>query len=145
MCGSPIGAAGEESNRGESRMGLSNAEAVAVIAVKDVAKAKEFYEGKLGLSGGEDRDDGGVEYPVGGTSIHVYPSDSAGGGATTVAYFRVDDVEGTVDELSGNGVSFEQYDTDGLKTNEKGIAQLGDKHGAWFKDPDGNIIGLGDL
>ena len=125
-------------------MSLSNAEAVAVVAVKDMAKGKEFYEGKLGLSG-EDQDDGGVEYSVGNTSLHVYPSENAGGGATTVAYFRVDDVEGAVDELSGKGVAFEQYDSDELKTNEKGIAALGDKQGAWFKDPDGNIIGLGDL
>jgi catechol 2,3-dioxygenase-like lactoylglutathione lyase family enzyme len=126
-------------------MSLSNAEAVAVVAVKDVAKAKEFYEGKLGLSGGEDQDDGGVQYPVGNTKFHIYPSENAGGGATTVAYFRVDDVDGTVDELSGNGVKFEQYDSGELKTNEKGVAALGDDKIAWFKDPDSNIIGLGAI
>jgi catechol 2,3-dioxygenase-like lactoylglutathione lyase family enzyme len=126
-------------------MSLSNAEAVAVVAVKDLAKGKEFYEGKVGLSGGEDQDDGGIQYPVGNTKFHIYPSENAGGAATTVAYFRVDDVEGTVDELSGNGVSFEKYDSDELKTNEKGVAKLGDNNAAWFKDPDGNIIGLGDL
>jgi catechol 2,3-dioxygenase-like lactoylglutathione lyase family enzyme len=134
-----------ESTKGEWTMSLSNAEAVAVVAVKDIAKGKEFYEGKLGLSGGEDQDDGGVQYAVGNTKFHIYPSENAGGGATTAAYFRVDDVEGTVDELSGNGVKFEQYDSDELKTNEKGVAQLGDEQAAWFKDLDGNIIGLGSV
>ena len=125
-------------------MGLSNAEVVAVVAVKDLAKAKEFYEGKVGLTGGEEQPDGGVQYPVGGRQFHIYPSENAGGSGTTVAYFRVDDVEGAVDELAGNGVTFEQYDMGEMKTNEKGIAPLGDQQGAWFKDPDGNIIGLGD-
>jgi catechol 2,3-dioxygenase-like lactoylglutathione lyase family enzyme len=126
-------------------MSPSYAEAAAVVAVKDLAKAKEFYEGKLGLSGGVDQDDGGIQYPVGNAKFHIYPSENAGGGATTVAFFRVEDVEGTVDELSGNGVEFEKYDMGELKTNEKGIATLGDSKGAWFKDPDGNIIGLGDF
>ena len=126
-------------------MSLSNAEAVAVVAVKDLAKSKEFYEGKLGLSGGEDQDDGGIQYSLGSTKFHIYPSEAAGGGGTTVAYFRVEDAEATVDELAGNGVSFEQYDAGELKTNEKGLAKLGDKQGAWFKDPDGNIIGVGDI
>jgi len=124
-------------------MSLSNAEAVAVVAVKDLGKAKEFYEGKLGLSGGEEQGDGGIQYSVGSSKFHIYPSENAGGGATTVAYFRVDDVEATVDELSGNGVSFEKYDSDELKTNEKGVASFDGLQVAWLKDPDGNIIGLG--
>jgi len=47
-----------------------------------------------------------------------------------------------VDELTANGVTFEHYDTDRLKTNEKGIAELGDERVAWFKDPDGNILSI---
>ena len=128
-------------------MGLSNSQIVSSIAVSDMDKAKEFYEGKLGLSNGQDQPDGGIDYPGGGgTRMHVYPSpDNAGSSGATIAFFAVDDVEATVDELAGNGVSFEQYDMEGLKTNEKGVAELGDKKGAWFKDPDGNILALGDM
>ena len=49
-----------------------------------------------------------------------------------------------MDELASKGVTFEQYDMDWLKTNEKGIAQIGDERAAWFKDPDGNILVVED-
>jgi hypothetical protein len=62
-----------------------------------------------------------------------------------VAAWEVVDVEKTVDELTANGVTFEHYDTDRLKTNEKGIAELGDERVAWFKDPDGNTHGIVQL
>jgi hypothetical protein len=51
-------------------------------------------------------------------------------------------VEGMVNELSSKGIEFEQYDTDQIKTNEKGIAELGDIKVAWFKDPDGNTLAV---
>ena len=46
-------------------------------------------------------------------------------------------------ELTGKGVTFEQYDLPGLKTDERGIAETGPFKGAWFKDPDGNILNVG--
>ena len=126
-------------------MGLSDKRVGAVVAVSDMGKAKKFYEGKLGLSGGEDRDDGGTTYSCAGeTTIHVYPSpDNAGKSAGTLAAFDVEDCEGTVDELAGNGVEFEQYG-DPINTNQKGIAELGGIKVAWFKDPDGNTIGIAE-
>jgi hypothetical protein len=48
----------------------------------------------------------------------------------------VDDLEKTVDELTANGVSFDQHHSGPISTNEKGIAELGDDRVAWFKDPD---------
>jgi hypothetical protein len=50
-----------------------------------------------------------------------------------------------VDELSANGVSFEQVDSPRIKTNEKGIAEMGEDRMAWFKDPDGNVFGIAQL
>ena len=75
--------------------------------MSDIAKAKEFYEGKLGLSGGRDIGDGGITYPCGeGREIHIYPSpENAGKSGGTLAGWEVDDVEKTVDELTANGVS----------------------------------------
>ena len=124
-------------------MGLSDSPVGAVIAVSDMSRAKDFYEGKLGLTGGEEQPDGGVRYSCAeGTQLHVYPSpDNAGKSTATLAGWWVSDVEGTVDELAANGVTFEQYSE--FNTNEKGIAQFGDYVGAWFKDPDGNILALG--
>jgi catechol 2,3-dioxygenase-like lactoylglutathione lyase family enzyme len=112
-----------------------------------MAKAKAFYEGKLGLSGGREIGDGGITYPCGGgREIHIYPSpDNAGKSGGTIAAWDVDDLEKTVDELTANGVSFERYDSDQIKTNEKGIAELGNDRVAWFKDPDGNVHGIAQL
>jgi catechol 2,3-dioxygenase-like lactoylglutathione lyase family enzyme len=123
-------------------MGLSDARVGPAIAVSDMQRAKQFYEGKLGLSGGRDEADGGHTYPCGdGTELHIFPSAGAGKSESTIVGFAVDDVEATVDELSANGVTFEQYDAP-LKTDEKGIAVMGDSRGAWLKDPDGNVLGL---
>ena len=53
-------------------MGLGSYKVTPAVAVSDMAKAKEFYEGKLGLSDGEDISDGGHTYPAGeSTSIHI--------------------------------------------------------------------------
>ena len=128
-------------------MGLSNAKVEPTLPVSDMAKAREFYEGKLGLSGGRDIGDGGITYPCGGgREIHIYPSPAnAGKSGGTIAAWEVDNLETTVDELTANGVSFEQFDTDRLKTNQKGIAEVRDDRMAWFKDPDGNVHALVQL
>lgn len=125
-------------------MGLQDCTVGAMAPVTDMARAKEFYEGKLGLAGGREEGDGGVTYELAeGTRLHVYPSpDNAGKSDATIAAFRTDDVEGIVNELSSKGIEFEQYDTDQIKTNEKGISELGDIKVAWFKDPDGNTLGV---
>jgi catechol 2,3-dioxygenase-like lactoylglutathione lyase family enzyme len=123
-------------------MSLSNYAVSAAVAVSDMDTATEFYEGKLGLSGGKDVGDGGRTYECGdGTEIHIFPSPNAGQSASTVAGWGVDDVEGVVDELTSRGVTFEQYD-EPLKTDEKGIATIGDDKVAWFRDPDGNTLAL---
>lgn len=125
-------------------MGLSENPVVSVIAVSDMSKAREFYEGLLGLSSDAERPDGGIRYRCGGgTSLHVYPSpDNAGKSTATLAGFIVDDIESAVDALTAKGASFEQYDLGQIRTDAKGIARLGDAQSAWLKDPDGNIVAL---
>ena len=124
-------------------MGLNDFPVTASVAVSDITRGREFYEGKLGLSGGEDQPDGGHTYDcAGGSRIHIYPSDTAGSGRATVAWWEVGDIEATVDELTAKGVTFEQYG-EPFNTDAKGIARLGDLAAAWFKDPDGNILAIG--
>ena len=124
-------------------MGLGDSPVRPALAVTDMERATAFYEGVLGLTGGEDRPDGGRSYPCGaGTSIHVYPSAHAGGSGATAAAWDVMDVERTVDELTGRGLQFERYD-EPFATDEKGIARFGDSAVAWFKDPDGNVLAIG--
>ena len=125
-------------------MRLSDGQVAPTIPVSDMDRAKEFYEGKLGLSRGEDQGDGGRTYPCAGDcGIHVYPSpDNAGKSGATLAAWRVDDVGSTVEELAAKGVTFEQYG-EPFKTDARGIASFdGGLQTAWFKDPDGNTLAI---
>jgi catechol 2,3-dioxygenase-like lactoylglutathione lyase family enzyme len=113
------------------------------IAVSDMDRAREFYEGNLGLSVQQDGADGSRIYAVEGRgALHVYPSPfHAGMSSATLATWYVDDVGRVVDELSANGVTFEHYE--GITTDEKGISpRAGGGKVAWFKDPDGNTFAV---
>jgi catechol 2,3-dioxygenase-like lactoylglutathione lyase family enzyme len=108
-----------------------------------MARAREFYEGKLGLIAVHAGADGSQVYAsAGDTSLHVYPSAAHAGRSTaTLATWYVDDVERVVDELSANGVIFEHYAE--VTTNDKGISpRAGGGKVAWFKDPDGNTFAV---
>ena len=124
-------------------MGMSDYKVGPVMAVADLDRAREFYEGKLGLTPSGD-DPEGVAYECGeDTAIFVYPSpEHAGKSTATLAGWAVDDLEKVVDELSANGLAFEQYDQGELKTNEKGIFEAHGMKAAWFRDPDGNTHAL---
>jgi catechol 2,3-dioxygenase-like lactoylglutathione lyase family enzyme len=122
---------------------LSDHPVYATIATADLARARAFYEGTLGFSADMEDATGGVIYASGGTRFLVYPSEYAGGPPQTVATWFVADVDQVVTELAGKGITFEQYDLPGLKTDERGIAETGPFKGAWFKDPDGNILNVG--
>ncbi|MBK5111469.1 MAG: VOC family protein [Thermoleophilia bacterium] len=125
-------------------MGMSEYPILANIAVSDIGRAREFYEGKLGLTVAAVRGDGGVTYDSGGgTSLHVYSSpDNAGLSRATQVGWIAPDIDEAVDGLVAAGVEFEQYDTEEITTDGRGIATIGDARAAWFKDPDGNILGL---
>jgi catechol 2,3-dioxygenase-like lactoylglutathione lyase family enzyme len=120
-------------------MTLSRYELNASIAVSDMARASEFYEGKLGLRATSGGADGSKVYEA---ALHVYPSPTnAGMSAATLATWYVDDVERVVDELTAKGVTFEHYD--GITTDTKGISpRAGGGKVAWFKDPDGNTFAV---
>ena len=114
------------------------------IAVSDLSRARKFYEETLGLEPLDERSDG-IRYRTGGvTWFLVYPSQFAGTAKSTYMTFQVDNVETAVKELRDRGIVFEEYDFPGLKTVD-GIAEIqGVVKGAWFKDPDGNILALGE-
>jgi catechol 2,3-dioxygenase-like lactoylglutathione lyase family enzyme len=115
-----------------------------MIAVRDLARAKQFYSGKLGLNTSDERAGSALRYETqGGTWFLVYRSENAGSGKGTCMRFEVDDIETAVMELRERGVVFEEYDLPGIKT-VNGIADHeSGARGAWFKDPDGNILEIG--
>jgi catechol 2,3-dioxygenase-like lactoylglutathione lyase family enzyme len=122
---------------------LKDSNVIAMVAVDDIAAAKEFYGGKLGLSQ-TDENAGGVTYSCGTGRLFVYPAPTAGSGQSTSATWEVSDIEAVVAELVGKGVTFEHYDMPGGQ-REGDIHVMGGMKGAWFKDPDGNTLGLASV
>ena len=121
---------------------LENSNATANLAVKDIAKAKAFYEGTLGLSQVDDMDGELIVYKSGDTLINVYHSQFAGTNKATAASWAVGDQIGViVKSLRSKGVTFEHYDMPGLSLEGDIHVGSGMKV-AWFKDPDGNILNL---
>jgi catechol 2,3-dioxygenase-like lactoylglutathione lyase family enzyme len=122
---------------------LSDKNAVACIAVKDMDLAKKFYEGTLGLTQANDSDPGGVLYKSGNSQIFVYESQFAGTNqATTAAWGVGDDIQKIIDDLKSKGVTFEHYDSIPNAKLEGDVHTIGELKAAWFKDPDGNILNL---
>jgi catechol 2,3-dioxygenase-like lactoylglutathione lyase family enzyme len=117
------------------------------IAVSDIQKAVEFYEGKLGLqalwSGPSARIAGGsrVYASAGGPALNVYQSVTAGKTDATLATWYVDDIDRIVDELASSGVEFVRYDQ--FEHDARGITpRAGGGRIAWFQDPDGNTFAI---
>jgi catechol 2,3-dioxygenase-like lactoylglutathione lyase family enzyme len=126
-------------------MRLGGCRVGAAIPVSDMARAREFYETTLGLTPATDHEpENNVMYVCGGgTVVHVFTTPKAGTSQATVAGWEVDDIERIVDELTADGVVFEQYDGDGITTDARGIATFpGDNRVAYFTDPDGNILSI---
>jgi catechol 2,3-dioxygenase-like lactoylglutathione lyase family enzyme len=125
---------------------IANAQPEPVIPVSDVDQAASFYGGTLGLKEQKRYEEPAgnemIRYAVGGGSVLVYKSVGAGQSRHTLLDFVVDDIEATVEDLRRRGVTLEEYDMGDIKT-ENGIATVGDDKAAWFKDPDGNILGIG--
>lgn len=120
---------------------LKDRPAHTVIPVKNLEKAVAWYEGTLGFPTGQ-RFTGGVFYQAGnGTRFQLYQSDSAGANPATLLGFITTDIEADVSELKSRGVAFENYDFGSIKTKD-GIATMDGARAAWFKDPDGNILGF---
>ena len=119
---------------------LSTAPIRAYIPVTDIARARRFYEEKVGLTPKEEFA-GGVVYECGGAEVFMYPTPNAGTSKASQAFWQVDDIEGEVAELKARGVVFEEYDLPGV-TMRNGIATGGGAKTAWFKDTEGNILAV---
>lgn len=113
----------------------------AYIPAKDVARARQFYEGKLGFVPKDELDDGVTYEFAGGTACFLYPTPNAGTSQASQAFWQVDDVEREVAELKARGVQFENYDMPGEKS-PSGVITAGGAKAAWFKDSEGNILAI---
>ena len=120
---------------------LRDGEAIATIGVRNTDRAKEFYEGVLGLRHEGPEREGVLTYKSGGSKLFVYQSEFAGTNKATAATWVGNDVEREVEALRKKGVKFEHYDFPGMQRRGD-VHVSGDMKAAWFKDPDGNILAL---
>jgi catechol 2,3-dioxygenase-like lactoylglutathione lyase family enzyme len=112
-----------------------------MIPVKDLDRARKFYEDKLGLKPKDEWDEG-MTLKSGDTLINVYRSEFAGTNKATSLTFDVDDIDKEVSELKEKGIFFESYDLPGLQRQGDLYVGEGGFKTTWFKDPDGNILSL---
>ncbi len=120
---------------------LGAKDALATIAVRDLKRAKEFYEGKLGFSPAPSGEESVLNYKSGKSTFMVYVSEFAGTNKATAATWIVDDAEEVARALKGKGVVFEHYDFPGV-TRKGDVYFAGKIKNVWFKDPDGNILAV---
>jgi len=113
----------------------------ATLPVSDLAVARDFWEGQLGFVPLEVWPTAVLYAGAGGSVFAISRASARATGGNTQMAFTVPDIAAEVAELTGLGIAFEAYDLPGLRTID-GIAEMGGNRVAWFRDPDGNVIGV---
>jgi catechol 2,3-dioxygenase-like lactoylglutathione lyase family enzyme len=130
---------------------LKHAHVATRIPAQDLNRARKFYADKLGMEPSEERP-GGLLYHCASGEFALFESAGASPGTYTQMAWNVDDIEATVAELKEQGVVFEDVDVPGLKTVD-GIAEVAGNYpskggkgerAAWFRDSEGNMLGIGE-
>jgi catechol 2,3-dioxygenase-like lactoylglutathione lyase family enzyme len=123
----------------EIRKMLASGKVMGFVPTKDSAKARSFYEEKLGFQFVSD-DMFALVMRAGETMIRIAKAKDFTPAQYTVLGWEVSNIEEMVAWLQKRGVAFEKYpwvqDKSGIWT-----APGGDKV-AWFKDPDGNVLSV---
>lgn len=128
---------------------LGNAPAFANLPCVDLAGARKFYGETLGLkeldlSGfeGEAAESGALFQCGQGTMVMVYARETPTTADNTAVTWIVDDVDATADQLISRGIKLEVYDLPDVEYDDRGVASMYGQKGAWFKDPEGNILAI---
>jgi predicted enzyme related to lactoylglutathione lyase len=135
-------------SRGDMRVFMKTSGITAALPAEDLSRAKAFYIEKVGLQAVEshflEASDGRVGLTVGDgvNQLVIYPAQVRSSGEFTQAVLQVTDVRAAVEEMRARGVRFNEYNTAETRT-ENGIARTPDgREGAWFKDSEGNLLGV---
>jgi catechol 2,3-dioxygenase-like lactoylglutathione lyase family enzyme len=120
---------------------LSNVDSHTLIAATDLNRARAFYEGKLGLQSIEAVQGLFVFAGPKGGKFQLFASPLAGTAKNAVMGWEVPDLASEVTQLKSRGVQFEEYDLPSFKTVES-IVTMPHGYSAWFKDSEGNMLGL---
>ena len=121
---------------------LQDSPLISYFPARNVARARRFYEDKLGLVP-KSIENGGVVYAfAGGTAAFLYPTEHAGTSQASQAFWSVADVDQEIASLRQCGVVFERYDDIPVERSPEGAVIGGGAKAAWFKDSEGNILAL---
>jgi catechol 2,3-dioxygenase-like lactoylglutathione lyase family enzyme len=133
-------------------MTLLHASKVATrLPAQDLDRARTFYADVLGLEPVDERPGGLLYRPAGGGEFALFLSGGRASGEHTQMGFEVEDIDATVAALRARGVEFETVEVPGLRTKD-GIANVEGNYpstgargerGAWFRDSEGNLLGVG--
>jgi catechol 2,3-dioxygenase-like lactoylglutathione lyase family enzyme len=130
--------------------GLGDSDTAARLPAQDLERARAFYSEKLGLEPAEERP-GGLRYVTRSGKFTVFQSAGGPSGEHTQMGFEVDDIEAVVADLRERGVEFEEYDFPNMKTVD-GITEVPGNYpstgspgerAVWFRDSEGNLLGIG--
>jgi catechol 2,3-dioxygenase-like lactoylglutathione lyase family enzyme len=119
---------------------LSGAHIHTTLPCQDLERARAFYRDKLGLEPVTESP-AGMFYEVGGGRFFLFTSRGMPSGSHTQMGYRVADIDAEVRELRARGLEFEMYDFPGFD-RETAIADVGGVRSAWFKDSEGNLLGI---
>jgi predicted enzyme related to lactoylglutathione lyase len=121
---------------------LNSSRVEANIPARNLARARDFYADKLGLTPIQDVMGVNLVYETsGGTRFNIYETTYAGQAGHTIAQFHVDDLDAEVHDLQAKDVAFEVYEDmpgvrwDGVIASLEGLGRA-----AWFRDSEGNIL-----
>lgn len=117
----------------------------AVLPASDFARAKKWYQEKLGLTPSEDVPGNAWYRCNGGTWFILTQTPNAGTAQNTAAGFTVKQIESVMDDLRSRGVVFEEYDFGEMGKAENGLMTMGMYKAAWFKDSENNIVELSQV
>jgi catechol 2,3-dioxygenase-like lactoylglutathione lyase family enzyme len=120
---------------------LSDAGVLTTLPVSDLERAKRFYREMLGLRPLQELPQGLLYECVDGGRFLLYLTVAQSPSEHTQMSFVVSDIEGEIGDLKADGVSFEEYDLQDL-TTVWSIAYTRSAESAWFRDSEGNLIGL---
>ena len=113
-----------------------------ILPVKDLDRARDFYENRLGLKAEGLQADGKYLFRCGGgAKVALFPKPDGTKAEHTAMSFEVDDIVAEIRDLERRGVEFHDYDLPGLKTLQH-VCVLGSEKAAWFSDTEGNVLCL---
>jgi catechol 2,3-dioxygenase-like lactoylglutathione lyase family enzyme len=120
---------------------LTTSVSFTVLPAADINRARDFYRDKLGMEPSLDQGEMLMYGSATAPDFMIYQTPNAGSAKNTQMCWGVTDIRSTMEELRSKGVTFEEYDSEDLKTVD-GIAEYEDEYSAWFKDSEGNFLCL---